>query len=242
MKVESVKPYKAEGEKKDQIESMFDNIANRYDFLNHFLSFGVDVYWRKKAIATLKDHKPKILLDIATGTADLAIEAMKILKPEKIFGIDISEEMLEFGRKKLRKKNLIPQIELIKADSENLIFDDNKFDAVTVSFGVRNFQHLEKGLKEMLRVLRPGGKVVILEFSQPNKVIKPFYRFYSSVITPNIGKMIAKDKEAYSYLHESVSVFPAGRDFCEILERTGYKNVTYKPLTFGIATIYTGTK
>lgn len=242
MKVESVKPYKADGEKKIQIESMFDNIARRYDFLNHFLSFGVDLYWRKKAIQVLKKDQPKLLLDIATGTADLAIQAMKTLKPEKIYGIDISEEMLEIGRKKLKKINLYPQIELLKADSENLVFDDNKFDAVTVSFGVRNFQHLEKGLAEMLRVLKPGGKVVILEFSQPKKFIKPFYQFYSSVITPNIGKMIAKDKAAYSYLHESVSVFPSGQEFCNILERTGYKQVTFKPLTFGIATIYIGIK
>jgi demethylmenaquinone methyltransferase/2-methoxy-6-polyprenyl-1,4-benzoquinol methylase len=148
---------------------------------------------------------------------------------------------LEIGRNIVNKKNL-SGIELLRGDSLNLIFENNKFDAVTVSFGVRNFQNLEMGLKEMLRVLKPGGKVMILEFSQPNKFVQPFYKFYSSVITPGIGKLISKDKAAYNYLHESVSVFPAGRDFCAILEKTGYRNVSYKPLTFGIATIYTGVK
>lgn len=242
MKVESVKPYSSTGEKKQQIESMFDNIAGRYDFLNHFLSFGVDLYWRKKAIATLAKDRPKLILDIATGTADLALQSMKSLNPEKIIGVDISEEMLEIGRKKIKNKDLTSRIELLKADSEQLIFDDNKFDAVTVSFGVRNFQNLEKGLREMLRVLKPGGKLMILEFSQPRKFIRPFYKFYSSRVTPGIGKLIAKDKAAYSYLHESVSVFPSGGEFMAILEKVGYKNISCKPLTFGIATIYNGTK
>ncbi len=242
MKVESVKPYRqSSDQKKKQIESMFDHIAGRYDFLNHFLSFGTDIYWRKKAVATLQKVQPKLILDIATGTGDLAIAAMK-LKPEKIFGIDLSEEMLEIGRKKIKKKQLFPQIELLKGDSEQLIFEDNKFDAVTVSFGVRNFQHLEKGLGEMLRVLKPGGSVVILEFSQPNGWIKPFYNFYSSKITPGIGKLVAHDKEAYDYLHESVNVFPSGKDFCAILQKVGYKDVKHQPLTFGIATIYSAQK
>lgn len=242
MKVESVKPYSESGAKKEQIESMFNQIAGRYDFLNRFLSGGTDVYWRKQAISTLKKDKPKIILDIATGTADLAIQAMKTLHPEKVIGVDISEEMLEFGRKKLKKKGLFSSIELLRADSEQLIFDDNKFDAVTVSFGVRNFQNLEKGLNEMLRVLRPGGKVVILEFSRPQAWFRPIFNFYSSKVTPGLGKWISGDKKAYQYLHDSVSVFPSGKEFCAILEKTGYKNVSYKPLTFGIATIYTGIK
>lgn len=242
MKVESVKPYSDSGAKKEQIESMFNHIAGKYDFLNRFLSGGTDIYWRKKAIATLKRSKPKFILDIATGTADLAIQAFKSLQPDKIIGVDISEEMLEYGRKKLKKKGLTSSIELLRADSEQLIFDDNKFDAVTVSFGVRNFQNLEKGLTEMWRVLKPGGMVMILEFSQPKAWFKPLFNFYSSKITPGIGKLISGDKKAYSYLHESVSVFPSGKEFCSLLEKTGYRNVAYKPLTFGIATIYTGIK
>ncbi len=243
MSLETIKPYKdASGQKKEQIEKMFDHIAGRYDFLNHFLSFGVDLYWRKKAIQSLQSIHPKVILDIATGTADLAIEALK-LNPEKIFGVDLSEEMLENGRKKLQKKGLIDKIELLKGDSEKLIFDDNKFDAVTVSFGVRNFQNLEKGLEEMRRVLKPGGMLMILEFSQPkNKLILPLYSFYSSKVTPQIGKFIAGDKEAYSYLHDSVSLFPSGNEFAKILTKTGYRDIKFKPLTFGIATVYTAIK
>ncbi len=221
---------------------MFNNIAWRYDFLNHFLSFGIDRYWRKQAINLLRKDRPKVILDIATGTADLAIAAMK-LNPEKIFGIDISADMIALGKSKIRKKKLQDKIELMEVDSENLFFDDNKFDAITVGFGVRNFEHLEKGLSEMFRVLKPGGSVVILEFSKPkNSIIKSLYNFYSTKICPLIGKAISKDSAAYSYLHESVKVFPDGKDFLKILLSIGFSNVKWKPLTFGVASVYLGKK
>ena len=243
MSQENVTPYRnSTQEKKHQIARMFNNIAWRYDFLNHFLSLGIDGYWRKKAIAQLKIKNPQLILDIATGTGDLAIEALK-LKPAKIFGVDISVDMLELGRKKIKKKNLETKIELLEGDSEQLIFNDNKFDAVTVGFGVRNFQNLEKGLKEIIRVLKPGGTVVILEFSQPhNPLMNKLYEFYSSRITPKIGQLISKDKAAYSYLYESVKAFPFGNQFCSILEEVGFRDIHFKPLTFGIVTIYVAEK
>jgi demethylmenaquinone methyltransferase / 2-methoxy-6-polyprenyl-1,4-benzoquinol methylase len=243
MSVEKITPYKdSSQEKKLQVATMFNNIAWRYDFLNHFLSLGIDRYWRRKAIARLKKIKPQIILDIATGTADLALEAVK-LDPVKIFGIDISEDMLKIGRMKIKNKKLQDKIELLEGDSEKLIFTDNKFDAVTVAFGVRNFEDLKKGLMEMNRVLKPGGMTVILEFSRPtNKIFRWVYDFYSSKITPKIGQMISKDKAAYSYLHESVKAFPYGNEFCSILKESGFKDIHYKTLTFGIATIYTASK
>jgi demethylmenaquinone methyltransferase/2-methoxy-6-polyprenyl-1,4-benzoquinol methylase len=224
------------------VAKMFNNIALRYDFLNHFLSFGIDRMWRRKAIGILKEHKPDVILDIATGTGDFAIEAAK-LKPRKIFGVDISTEMLEIGKKKVKRKKLDEIIQLLEGDSEDLIFEDNKFDAVTVAFGVRNFQNLEEGLTEMRRVLRPGGITVILEFSQPkNPLFKRLYNFYSSHITPGIGKVISKDKAAYAYLHESVKAFPHGIDFCNIMMSCGFRNIQFTTLTFGIVTIYTAEK
>ena len=238
-----VTPYKDSAlSKKNQVAAMFNNIAWRYDFLNHFLSFGVDRYWRSKAISQLKKSSPKIILDVATGTGDLAIASLK-LNPEKVFGVDISSDMVEIGKRKIQKKNLQQKIELIEADSESLIFDDNKFDAITVGFGVRNFENLEKGLKEMYRVLKPGGTAVILEFSKPkNAVINSLYHFYSERICPLIGKIISKDKAAYSYLHESVEAFPEGNNFLTIFSEAGFKNATCKPLTFGVVSIYTGNK
>ena len=238
-----VTPYKDSSlNKKQQVAKMFNNIAWRYDFLNHFLSFGIDHYWRNQAIKTLKVNSPKIILDVATGTGDLAITALK-LNPEKIYGVDISSDMLEIGRKKLLKKNLQDKIELLEVDSEKLIFEDNKFDAVTVGFGVRNFENLEKGLSEMRRVIKPGGKLVVLEFSQPKSAwMRALYRFYSTRITPWLGKLISKDQAAYTYLHESVNAFPYGKDFTDILVKTGYRNPSFRPLTFGIATVYTAEK
>jgi demethylmenaquinone methyltransferase/2-methoxy-6-polyprenyl-1,4-benzoquinol methylase len=243
MKVENITPYKdSSQEKKIQVAKMFNNIAWRYDFLNHFLSLGIDKYWRRKTIALLKKKNPKLILDIATGTGDLAIEAAKLI-PLKIFGVDISTDMLNIGRKKIKEKKLEDKIELIEGDSEKLFFTDNKFDAITVGFGVRNFGDLEKGLKEMHRVLKPGGIIAILEFSRPmNKIFQWMYDIYSSKITPRIGQMISKDKVAYSYLHESVKAFPSGNDFCNILIKNGYKDIHFKTLTFGIATIYTASK
>jgi demethylmenaquinone methyltransferase/2-methoxy-6-polyprenyl-1,4-benzoquinol methylase len=224
--------------KKQQIAAMFNNIAWRYDFLNRFLSFGIDRGWRKKAIQVLAGEQPQIILDIATGTGDLAIEAMK-LSPAKVFGIDISEDMLRLGRKKIRKKNLQDKIELLEGDSESLIFEEGKFDAITVAFGVRNFENLEKGLREMFRVLKPGGTAVILEFSQPGSLlVRKLYHFYSSRLCPFIGKIVSKDKSAYAYLYESVEAFPYGEAFKKILEGAGFDKVHIKTLTFGVASIY----
>lgn len=238
----TVTPYNSDGTKAEQVEQMFDNIAPKYDFLNRTLSFGVDIVWRKIAVNKLKKLQPKYILDIATGTSDLAIEAMK-LHPEKIIGIDISEGMLQVGREKIKQKKLSEKIFLQKADSENIPFKDNEFDAAMVSFGVRNFEHLEKGLKEINRVLKPGGMLMILEFSQPESFpIKQLYGFYSKRILPKVGNSISKDNAAYSYLPESVEAFPHGKRFLEILASCGYKNGKQTKLTFGIASIYTGIK
>jgi demethylmenaquinone methyltransferase/2-methoxy-6-polyprenyl-1,4-benzoquinol methylase len=240
---EQVTPYGTSGgSKKQQVARMFDNIALRYDFLNRFLSFGIDRYWRSSAIRELRQDKPKLILDIATGTADVALTAMK-LHPEKIFGVDISEEMLEIGRKKVRAKGLAEKIELLAGDSEKLIFDDNKFDAVTVAFGVRNFERLQEGLREIHRVLKPGGKLVVLEFSKPhNRLIRALYDFYSTRITPSLGKMISKDPSAYTYLHESIRAFPSGRAFLDELNKAGFVNTTARPMTFGVVSVYCGIK
>lgn len=221
---------------------MFNNISRRYDMLNHLLSFGVDIIWRKKAIKMLKPYKPQLILDIATGTADFAIEALA-LNPQKVIGVDISEGMLAVGRKKIAKMGLQDKIELQTGDSEKLLFSDNKFDAIIVSFGVRNFENLEKGLEDMYRVLKPGGTTVIVEFSKPTVFpFKQLYSFYFKYILPLIGKIISKDNAAYSYLPESVQAFPYGDKFLEVLKKTGYKNTACRPLTFGISSIYLGQK
>jgi len=221
---------------------MFDNISGTYDFLNHFLSLGIDKVWRKNAIRKLEDIHPKQILDIATGTGDFAIAALK-LNPEKVIGIDISVGMLDIGREKLRKQNLDPRVELLEGDSESIQFEDNKFDAIIVAFGVRNFENLGKGLEEMLRVLRPGGKAVILEFSQPKTFpFKQGYNFYFKSILPKIGRLVSKDSSAYTYLPESVNAFPDGDDFLDIMKGIGYKNVACDPQTLGVSSIYTGTK
>ncbi len=238
----TVTPYKTVAGKKEQVAEMFNNISPSYDFLNHFLSLGIDVLWRKKTIAFLKDQHPKTILDIATGTGDLAIEAMS-LNPDKITGVDISEGMLEVGRKKILKRNLQSKIELLTGDSENLSFKDNNFDAVTVSFGVRNFENLEKGLTDIYRVLKPGGTFVVLEFSKPVTFpVKQLYNFYFNSILPFFGKLISKDNSAYTYLPESVKSFPDGENFTRLLIKTGFSATKMKPLTFGIATIYVGKK
>lgn len=239
----TVKPYKAEGSKKQQVSSMFDRIAPYYDFLNRLLSLGIDTIWRKKAIGLLKEEQPQKILDVATGTADVAIEAANQLNPAAIVGVDISVEMLEVGRKKIRRKGLQEIIRLEEGDSENLPFPDNTFDALTVAFGVRNFEDLEQGLREMQRVLKPGGKVVILEFSKPT--IFPFrqlYHFYFKNILPFVGKFTSKDPKAYRYLYESVQAFPDGDQFLNILSQTGYKSNRCIPLTLGVCSIYLGEK
>lgn len=239
----TVVPYKEKQKgKKEQVTEMFNNISKRYDLLNHVLSLGIDILWRKKAIKMLKPEKPKFILDIATGTGDFAIEALA-LKPDKVIGVDISEGMLAVGRKKLQKMGLTDKIELQLGDSEKLLFPDNNFDAVIVSFGVRNFENLEAGLRDMLRVLKPGGTVVIIEFSKPQTFpFKQGYNFYFKAILPLIGKMVSKDNSAYTYLPESVQQFPYGQEFVEILRKVGYKEAKCKPLTFGISSIYTGKK
>ena len=228
--------------KKVQVEEMFDNISNRYDLLNHLLSANIDKIWRRKTIKKLSGFKPKTILDIATGTGDFAVAATKI-KGAKITGIDISEGMLAVGRKKIIRKGLNNIIELQKADSENLPFENDFFDAAIVGFGVRNFENLEKGLTEILRVLKPGGIFYVLEFSKPKKApFKQFYKFYFTRILPLVGRMVSKDTNAYTYLPESVKEFPAGERFLTILADVGFTNTKCFPQTFGIASIYEGFK
>lgn len=239
----TVVPYKDKTSgKKEQVAEMFDKISHRYDFLNHFLSMGIDILWRKKAIGLLKKEKPRMILDIATGTGDFALEALA-LHPDKVIGVDISRGMLEVGKEKMKRKGVEDVIELQLGDSERLLFDDNKFDAVIVSFGVRNFEDLEKGLKDMQRVLKPGGRTVILEFSRPTRTpFRQVYNFYFKSILPRIGKIVSKDNAAYTYLPESVETFPAGNEFLQLLEKAGFNQTLCKPLTFGISSIYTGVK
>lgn len=237
-----VKPYGTDRSKKEEVAEMFNNISKRYDFLNHFLSVGIDKLWRKKAVNMLKEIQPKRILDLASGTGDFAIESLR-LQPNEIVGMDISEGMLEVGRQKMKKRGFDHIITMQLGDSENLPFEDNHFDALTVGFGVRNYENLEKGLAEMLRVVRPGGKLIILEFSKPKKFpIKQYYAFHSKYIIPFFGKRISKDEKAYAYLPESVAAFPEGKDFTAILEKLGYKNVGMKLVAGGIATIYHGVK
>ena len=239
-----VKPYeKEEDTKKSQVSRMFNKIAPYYDFLNRLLSLGIDTIWRTKAINQLKSENPKRIIDIATGTADLAIEATKQLNPEQVVGIDISTEMLEIGRKKIDKKKLDSTIELMEADSENLPFENNTFDAATVAFGVRNFENLEKGLSEINRVLKQGGTLVVLEFSKPKIFpFKQMFNLYFKYLLPFIGKFTSKDPKAYRYLYESVQAFPDGKKFVNILEKTGYNSIRCISLTLGICSIYTGKK
>ncbi|WP_306639563.1 bifunctional demethylmenaquinone methyltransferase/2-methoxy-6-polyprenyl-1,4-benzoquinol methylase UbiE [Sanyastnella coralliicola] len=241
-----VTPYSSTEDraKKEQVAEMFDNIAHSYDQLNHVLSFGIDILWRKKAIRMMKKLKPKRIMDVATGTGDFAIEAARMgVDAEKIIGVDISNGMLDIGREKLKKKGLDQLIELKYGDSENLPFEDDYFDAYTAAFGVRNFENLEKGLTEMLRVLRPGATGFILEFSKPRSFpFKQLYWFYFKAILPIVGRLFSKDSRAYTYLPESVAAFPEGDEFLEIMKRCGYTSVERKALTGGIATIYTGKK
>jgi demethylmenaquinone methyltransferase / 2-methoxy-6-polyprenyl-1,4-benzoquinol methylase len=240
---DTVVPFKnSDQSKKEQIAGMFDDIAHRYDFLNRFLSGGIDITWRKKLIAQLKEIQPQYVLDVATGTGDVAIMTHRILKPRKITGIDISEGMLDIGRKKISKLLLNNEIELTQGDSEAINFPAYSFDAVTVAFGVRNFENLEKGLSEIYRVLRPGGKLAIAEFSKPRGLFKWVYNIYMNVVATRLGKFFSKNREAYQYLHSSVKAFPEGKTFLHILEQVGFKETTLKRLSLGICTIYCGTK
>jgi len=227
--------------KKQKVELMFNDIAHRYDFLNHFLSMGIDIQWRKTVRKTLLPFKPKKILDVATGTGDLAIELSK-LKPESIIGVDIAEKMLEIGKQKIKKKKLDKIISMEVGDSENLRFYDHYFDAVTVAFGVRNYENLQKGLKEMRRVLKPGGMVAILEFSKPKSFpFKNIYNLYFNTLLPTFGKAVSTHDSAYTYLPESVQSFAEDEAFLKEMKDAGYKNCRQKRLTFGISTLYTGT-
>ena len=238
-----VKPYNSgDASKKEEVAEMFDNISKRYDFLNHFLSLGIDKLWRRKAVRQLKDLRPKRILDLATGTGDFAIAALK-LNPDEVVGVDISQGMLDMGIQKMKKRGHDKIVKMQLADSEKLPFEDASFDALTVGFGVRNYENLEKGLSDMLRILRPGGKAVILEFSKPKKFpIKQVFGFYSKRVIPFLGKLISKDKRAYAYLPESVEAFPEGTDFETIMTKLVYKEVNSILLSGGIATIYMGLK
>lgn len=228
--------------KKEQVRNMFNNIASRYDFLNHFLSFNIDRLWRKKAIRSLKKYNPQLLLDVATGTGDMAFESLK-LNPIQVTGIDLAEGMLQVARQKAAVRNLADKMVFILGDSEQLPFDSNTFDAITVAFGVRNFEHLTTGLSEMFRVLKPGGQVVILEFSKPRSFpVKQLYSFYSKQLLPVLGGLVSKDRSAYTYLPVSVSEFPDGSDFVNILVSVGFTDCKAQALTFGIASLYTGRK
>jgi demethylmenaquinone methyltransferase/2-methoxy-6-polyprenyl-1,4-benzoquinol methylase len=240
---DNVTPYKDSNlGKKEQVAKMFDNISGGYDGMNRVISFGVDIKWRKKVLKLVAAKNPETILDIATGTGDLAI-MMSQTNAKKITGIDISEGMMAIGRKKIAAKNLSDKIELVLADSENMPFPDNTFDAITVGFGIRNFEHLETGLAEILRVLKPGGIFVILETSVPEKApFKQGYAFYTKYILPLIGRLFSKDRSAYGYLSESASVFPYGEKLNNILSKIGFIDVVSMPQTFGVATIYSASK
>ena len=229
--------------KKAQITDMFNSIAGSYDRLNRMLSAGIDVGWRKKAINQLKKDKPKQILDVATGTADMAIIASRLLRPEKVIGIDISEQMLDLGRKKVEKEGLTDIIQLQRGDSETINFVDNSFEAVMVAFGVRNFENLEDGPREMIRVLKPGGKLVVLEFSRPRiKIFRGLYNLYMGVVAPEVARWFSQNKKAYQYLNQSAKLFPEREVFVDILNNAGYSDTSFKPLSAGICCIYIGKK
>lgn len=228
--------------KKEQVAEMFDGIAGRYDFMNRFLSLRIDVLWRKKAIGFFKKDQPRVILDVATGTADMAIRASKMLSPDRIEGIDISPNMLAIGQKKIEKEGLAGKIHLQVGDSETINFPDGAFDGVMVAFGVRNFENLEKGLSEILRVLKPGGQLVILEFSKPSQPFRSIYNLYMGVIAPGLAKLFRQDKKAYQYLNESAGAFPDGPRMVDILNKCGYSDTRFKSLSLGICSIYSGRK
>lgn len=236
---EKVTPYQGQGSKKEQVAQMFDNIAHSYDFLNHFFSLGIDRIWRRKCVRILSQAHPKKVLDVATGTGDFALATAKRIPDCEVTGIDIAVKMVEIGNKKAAKKGLQERVKLYEGDSEDLQFDDQSFDAYTVAFGVRNFENLEKGLREMHRVLKSGGRGVILEFSKPKSFpMKQLFSVYFKFIMPTVGKLVSKDSRAYTYLPESVDAFPEREDLVAILEKCGYKNCSYKTLSGGIACMY----
>jgi demethylmenaquinone methyltransferase/2-methoxy-6-polyprenyl-1,4-benzoquinol methylase len=239
---DEIKPFSSDKAKKQQVEEMFDSIAARYDLMNRLFSAGIDMNWRKKTIRLLQKDNPKKILDMATGTADMAILACRLLHPEKVTGIDLSAEMLELGKKKVEKEGFATKIELLKGDGEAISFPDNSFDAVTVAFGIRNFENLVDGLKEIHRVLKPGGRLLILEFSKPRTVFKKLYNLYMGMVAPEVARWFRQNKDAYRYLSKSSSAFPDRGHFTAILNRVGFSNTECKPLSFGICCIYSGKK
>lgn len=241
---DNITPFKdSQKNKTEQVADMFDKIAGKYDKMNRFLSARTDIGWRKKAIRKLKKDNPRHILDVATGTADMAIMAYKILKPAKITGIDISAGMLELGKKKIEQEQLGDKIELQLGNSATINFAENTFDSVMVAFGVRNFENLEKGLSEMLRVLKPGGRLIVLEFSKPRrKLVKSFYNLYMGIVAPQVARWFRQNKEAYQYLNESVNAFPDRHLFTDILKKVGYSYTEFEPLSLGICCIYSGQK
>lgn len=240
---ENIKPYNGNGEKREQVEQMFDNIAHTYDSLNHTLSLGIDKSWRRKAVNTLKRFQPETILDIATGTGDFAILLEKRIHPKEIVGIDISEGMMQVAREKVRQEGLASTIRFAREDCAALSFPDNRFDAATVAFGVRNFEELDKALREIHRILNENGHLIILELSTPKSFpMKQLFHCYSKVVLPLIGKMISKDRSAYTYLPKTIQAFPQGEVMKEIITKAGFKEVSFKRLTMGICTLYTATK
>ena len=242
-KQETIKPYDGEGDKGKLVEEMFDNIAPTYDTLNHRLSWDIDRHWRRKAIEALLPYKPKIMLDVATGTGDFAILSAEMLRPEKLIGIDISEGMMQVGRKKVKEKGLEDVISFAKENCLGLSYENDTFDAVTAAFGIRNFQDLEKGLREMYRVLKDGGILCIIELTSPVKFpMKQFFHIYSHTVLPVYGKIISKDSNAYSYLTKTIEAFPQGETMKEVLRRVGFSEASFQRLTFGICTMYLAKK
>ena len=239
--MEEITPYNSIQSKKNQVENMFDNIASKYDFLNRLLSLRIDVFWRKTLVEWLKNDKPELVLDVATGTGDLALVIHKVLGV-RVIGLDLSQKMLNVGIEKIKALNLQNEISMLKGDAECLPFEDNQFDAVSVAFGVRNFENLEKGLEELKRVVKEKSNVYILEFSQVEGFFAPFYLFYFKYILPKIGQLISKDSQAYTYLPHSVHDFPYGEKMKNILLKIGFSKVEYKKLSLGIVTIYKATK
>ncbi|MEG0037931.1 bifunctional demethylmenaquinone methyltransferase/2-methoxy-6-polyprenyl-1,4-benzoquinol methylase UbiE [Bacteroides sp.] len=240
---ETIKPYGNDGKKSEQVEQMFNNIAPAYDRLNHTLSLGIDRSWRKKAINWLRPFRPQQMMDVATGTGDFAILACRSLQPQHLIGTDISEGMMNVGREKVKKEGLAGKITFAREDCTSLSFAEHTFDAITVAFGIRNFEDLDRGLSEMCRVLTPGGHLVILELTTPDRFpMKQLFSIYSKVVIPVLGKMLSKDNKAYSYLPQTIKAFPQGEVMEGIIARAGFSQVQFRRLTFGICTLYTATK
>ena len=239
---EKVKPYGQEGKKVEQVERMFDHIAPAYDRLNHLMSLGIDRSWRRTALKWLRPHRPALVLDVATGTGDFAIQACRMLPSASLTGVDLSEGMMQVGRRKVEQAGLAARIDFQREDCEALTFSDASFDAVTVAFGIRNFEHLDRGLREMCRVFRPGGHLVILELSTPDRPpMKQLYRIYSRLI-PLMGRLVSHDRSAYTYLPQSIRAFPQGEVMSESIRRAGFSDVRFRRLTFGVCTLYMATK